>query len=103
MNFRKWVKRPAWLGRNCMSIAEQHSEELNGVAEQALSRYREELLRRVAAKLIRPRTLWEPDELRDRMLSALEDPVSLDRTLKTLSPISRQLLRLVDLARQYRW
>ncbi|MFL5329836.1 MAG: helicase-associated domain-containing protein [Gemmataceae bacterium] len=86
-----------------MSIAEPGVEELNGVAERALARYREELLRRVASKLIRPRTLWQPDELRSRMLSALEDPVSLDRTLKTLSPLARQLLRLIDLTSQYRW
>lgn len=37
------------------------------------------------------------------MAAALADPVGLDRTLKPVSPIARQLLRLFDVSRQMRW
>lgn len=68
-----------------------------------LDRYREELVRQVAAKLIRPRQLWAVDELRDKMVAMLDDPVGIDRALKPIAPAARQVLRLVDLSRQPRW
>lgn len=72
-------------------------------AESAIALYRLELLRLVASKLIRPRTQYTPEELRQRMLTALDDPVAIDRALKSASPIARQLLRMIDLSRQPRW
>jgi hypothetical protein len=70
---------------------------------EVLALYREGLLRAVAAKLVRPRSQYDVEVLRDRMMSALEDPVGLDRTLKPVSPAARQLLRLIDISCQPRW
>lgn len=65
--------------------------------------YREDLLRDVAGKLVRPRSRHSEEILREKIVEALADPVGLDRALKPMSPASRQLLRLVDLSRSMRW
>ena len=70
-------------------------------AGAALEHYAEPLLRAVAGRLIRPRNQWPPEELRERIAAALEDAVILDRTLRTLSPASRRLLKLIGLSRQW--
>jgi hypothetical protein len=72
-------------------------------AADALAKYSETLLRSVAGKLFRPRNTWSAEEVRDRLLVALKDPVLIDRTLRTLSPTARQLLRLVGVSRQPLW
>jgi hypothetical protein len=69
----------------------------------ALGRYGEPLLRAVAAHWLRPRTHWSADEIRDRLLAALADPVAVDRALKSVSPAARRLLNLVAVSRQPRW
>jgi hypothetical protein len=69
----------------------------------ALAQYAESLLRAVAGRLIRARNTWTADEIRDRLLPALGDPVLIDRTLRTLSPAARQLLKLVGVSRQPLW
>lgn len=74
-----------------------------GRASAALERYAEPLLRAVAGRLIRPRSQWPPEELRGRIAAALEDAVILDRTLRTLSPACRRLLKLIGLSRQPLW
>ncbi len=74
-----------------------------GPLATALERYAEPLLRAVAGRLIRARNQWPAAEVRERLLHALGDPVLIDRTLKTLSPTARKLLRLIGLGRQPRW
>ncbi|HEX4590414.1 MAG TPA: hypothetical protein VH120_10825, partial [Gemmataceae bacterium] len=72
-------------------------------AADALSKYGEPLLREVAGRLFRPRNTWTAEEVRDRLLAALKNPVSIDRTLRGLSERARQLLRLVGVSRQPLW
>jgi hypothetical protein len=72
-------------------------------AADALSKYAAPLLRDVAGKLFRPRNTWTPDEVRDKLLAALQDPVLIDRTLRSLSPPARKLLRLIGVSRQPQW
>src|SRR5438309_34593 len=72
-------------------------------ATDALSKYAEPLLREVAGRLFRPRNTWTADEVRDRLLTALQDPVLIDRTLRGLSPSARKLLRLIGVSRQPQW
>ena len=72
-------------------------------AADAVSKYSEPLLRDVAGRLFRPRNTWTAEEVRDRLIAALKDPVLIDRTLRGLSDRSRQLLRLVGVSRQPLW
>jgi len=72
-------------------------------AAEVFARYDDELLRQVAGRLIRPRQHWSQDDLIERMSRALDDPVHIDRTIKPLSPVARQLLHLVGVSRQARW
>src|SRR5437879_2346803 len=102
-NFSRWARRRAWLGLEPMPIDDIEGNYWLGRACRILERYREDLLRRVAGKLIRPRSNWSADELRERMAAALNDPVGIDRTLKPLPTITKQLLRLIDLSAQPRW
>jgi Helicase conserved C-terminal domain len=85
------------------AVADNSSIEWLDRAKAAFDLYRDALLRQVASKLIRPRTQYTADELRERMVAALDDPVGIDRTLKLVSPAGRQLLRLIDMSRQVRW
>lgn len=68
-----------------------------------LERYEEPLLRRVFGKLTRARASITTDELIDKALTALDNPVTVDRRLKELPPDSRQLLGLIGRSRQTRW
>jgi hypothetical protein len=72
-------------------------------ARLAVQRYGDALLRRCAAQFGRQRVQNEPDELRDHIVTAIENPVLIDRTLKGLSPAARRLLRFVGMSRQPRW
>jgi hypothetical protein len=72
-------------------------------AADALAKYSEPLLREVAGRLIRLRNTWSAEEVRDRLLTALGDPVFIDRALRALSPAARKLLRLVGVSRQPLW
>src|SRR5271157_1966555 len=72
-------------------------------ATEALAKYSDPLLRAVAGRLFRPRNTWTPDEVRDKLLAALQDPVLVDRTLRNLSPPARKLLRLIGVSRRPQW
>jgi hypothetical protein len=72
-------------------------------ATDALSKYADPLLRAVAGRLFRPRNTWTPEEVRERLVAALQDPVLIDRTLRNLSASSRKLLRLIGVSRQPQW
>src|SRR5688500_15668891 len=68
-----------------------------------LRRYDEALLRKIAGRLLRPRNLWPVDELINRCLEVLDNPVALDRRLAELAPASRHLLALIGHSRQPEW
>src|SRR5262245_13233425 len=70
---------------------------------RVLSCYDEALLRQVAAKLVKPRSQWPSPELIDRSLAILENTPVIDRRLKELEPIQRQLLALIGNSRQPLW
>src|SRR6266702_4477292 len=70
---------------------------------QTLMRYREPLLREVAARLVKPRGQWPVEELIDRCVAFVGNPVQIDRRLKELPAASRQLLATIAHSRQPRW
>jgi hypothetical protein len=70
---------------------------------QTLTRYREPLLRSVAARLVKPRGQWPAAEVIDRCVGFVANPVQIDRRLKDLAPASRQVLALIAHSRQPRW
>jgi hypothetical protein len=72
-------------------------------AHAVFLRYDDDLLRQVAAKLIRPRNQWPADELRDRCLQALTNPATLDRRLKELPAPALQALALLAQSHQPMW
>jgi hypothetical protein len=68
-----------------------------------LGNYAEELLRRVAGKLIKPRSRWPVEELIERCLGVLDNPAVLDRRVQELEPGSRKILALIRHSEQPRW
>jgi hypothetical protein len=70
---------------------------------QTLERYDEPLLRRVAAKLLKPRNQWPAEELIERSVATVGNAAAIDRRLKDLEPASLQLLALIGHSRQPRW
>jgi len=68
-----------------------------------LRRYDESLLRTVAGKLFKPRNQWPADELIERSLTSLKNPVVVDRRLKELGEAERRVLALIAHSRQPRW
>jgi hypothetical protein len=70
---------------------------------RTLGRYREELLRAVTGRLLRPRNFWPVEELIERSLAAVDNPAVIDRRLQELEPASRQALALIGLSRQPSW
>src|SRR5207248_1337907 len=60
-------------------------------------------LRRVAARLIKPRSQWPADELVARCAATANDITVIDRRLRDLDPAGRQLLALVGHSRQPQW
>jgi hypothetical protein len=79
------------------------AEEPVDAIRRTLRAYDEPLLREVAQKLCRPRNQWPADELVERIVAALSNPVVLDRRLKELPAACRQLLALIGHSRQPRW
>jgi hypothetical protein len=72
-------------------------------ARDALDRYGDALLRRIAAQTGRQRVQFDAEETRAYLLAAIHNPVLVDRTLKQLSPGARRLLRLTGIGGQSRW
>jgi hypothetical protein len=70
---------------------------------ETLRRYDEALLRKVAARLVRPRNQWPLQELIERSIETIDNPVVLDRRIAELEPAGRQLLALVGHSRQPQW
>jgi hypothetical protein len=68
-----------------------------------LAHYAEPLLRSVAGRWLRLRPQWTAEEVRVRLEEALANPVAVDRTLKSVTPIARRLLRLLAIGRQTEW
>jgi len=71
--------------------------------QRTLTRYEEDLLRPVAARLIKPRNQWPIDDLIERILAATTNPAVLDRRLKDLEPACRHVLALIGHSRQPCW
>src|SRR5262249_37272506 len=70
---------------------------------QTLGQYGEPLLRRVAARLIKPRSHWPRDELVERCAAAVENAPVIDRRLPDLDAGCRALLGAIGCSRQARW
>lgn len=70
---------------------------------KTLESYDESLLRKVAARLVKPRTQLAAEELIERSLQALVNPAVVDRRLGDLEPPCQQLLQFVAASRQPRW
>ncbi len=70
---------------------------------QTLSRYDEDLLRGVAARLVKPRSHWPAEELIERGVAAAANPAVLDRRLQDLDAAARQVLALIGHSRQPCW
>ncbi len=68
-----------------------------------LARYSEPLLRKVAARLARPRNQWPADELIVKAQEAIDNPPVLDRRLAELPPAGQRLLSLIGRSRQMDW
>src|SRR5439155_23414164 len=79
------------------------AERLTEHLRRTLLSYDEALLRQVAQRLLRPRSQWPVEELVERLVTALANPVMLDRRLKEMPPACRQLLALIGHSRQPRW
>jgi hypothetical protein len=70
---------------------------------QTLERYDEPLLRRVAARLVRPRNHWPVEELIERCAATAANAPVIDRRLADLGPCERRMLALIGHSRQPRW
>jgi hypothetical protein len=70
---------------------------------EALQRYDEALLRKVAQRLVRPRNQWPVEELISRSVDTVNNPAVLDRRLADLEPAGRQVLALIGHSRQPCW
>src|SRR6266478_6485586 len=68
-----------------------------------LASYDQALLRQVAAKLARPRSQWPAEELIERCLQTLANPVVVDRRLLELGPQPRRLLSFMARSRRPIW
>jgi hypothetical protein len=70
---------------------------------QTLERYDEALLRRVAARLVRPRGQWPVEELIERCVATLANAPVIDRRCQSLDVTGRRVLGLIGHSRQPRW
>jgi hypothetical protein len=70
---------------------------------RTLACYDEPLVRQLAANLFKPRSQWPVEELIDRSLTTLGNPVTIDRRLQEIDPSARQLLTLLSHSGQPRW
>src|SRR5437588_1720389 len=73
------------------------------ILRQTLTCYDEPLLRRVAARLIKPRNQWPADELVTRCAATADDITVIDRRLAELDAAGRRLLALLGHGRQPLW
>src|SRR5262245_34715892 len=73
------------------------------ILRQTLAHYDEPLLRRVAARLIKPRNQWPADELVARCAATSTDVTIIDRRLAELDVAGRRLLTLIGYSRQPLW
>jgi hypothetical protein len=70
---------------------------------ETLANYDQDLVRKVAAKLARPRSQWPVEELIERCLQTIANPVVVDRRLAELSPNPRRLLSFMARSRRPIW
>ena len=84
-------------------LSSADSDDWSIRVHDTLSLYAEPLLRKVAAKLIRPRTNQPIDELLEKSVAMLGNPPVIDRRIKDLSVPARKLLAIIGLSRQPRW
>src|SRR5215213_17439 len=70
---------------------------------EALRRYDEPLVRKVAVRLARPRNQWPVEDLIDRCLDVVNNPPVLDRRIGELAEASRRLLAMLGHSRQPAW
>jgi hypothetical protein len=68
-----------------------------------LQRYDDDLLRQVAARLVRPRGQWPTSELLERCVASVNNAAVIDRRCRELDVASRRLLALFGHGRQPRW
>src|SRR5579859_1279126 len=71
--------------------------------ESSLAGYTPDLLRQVAARLLKTRSHWPPDELIERIREAVGNAPVIDRRLKDLPPAARKILDLIGLSRRPDW
>ena len=79
------------------------TESRSELFHRTLLCYDDTLLRQVAQKLCRPRNQWPAAELVDRIEAALANPVVVDRRLKELPAVCRQVLALIAHSGQPVW
>ncbi|MEZ6142697.1 MAG: helicase-associated domain-containing protein [Zavarzinella sp.] len=93
---------PASYGKNPYPNEMEQDANQDRV-ESILGAYREDLLRTVAQKLIKPRSLWPVEELIARCKETLNNPPMLDRRLKELPPHAQELLAFLARFRSNNW
>src|SRR5258708_1736307 len=71
--------------------------------QHTLKSYREPLLRRVMAKLLKPRSQWPVEELIERCMALVGNAAVIDRRLQDLDPEGRQGLAFIGHSRQQCW
>jgi hypothetical protein len=67
------------------------------------TRYSEQLLRDVAARLVKPRTIIPLDELIEKCLGTLLNPPVIDRRIRELPDASRKAIAIMGLGRRSTW
>ena len=71
--------------------------------EAALAGYSPDLLRQVAARLLKTRNQWPPEELIERIRESSRNAPVIDRRLKDLPQTARTVLALIGLSRRPEW
>src|SRR5437763_3743772 len=71
--------------------------------EAALAGYRADLLRQVAARLLKTRNQWPADELIERVRETTGNAAVIDRRLKDLPQAARAALALIGQSRRPDW
>src|SRR5260370_40632408 len=71
--------------------------------ESSLAGYAPDLLLQVAARLLKTRNHWPPDELIERIRDAIGNAPVIDRRLKDLPLAARKILDLIGLSRRPGW
>ena len=71
--------------------------------EQTLAGYAPDLVRAIAARLLKTRNQWPVEELVERIREATKNAPVIDRRLKDLPPACRKLLAVIGLSGQPSW